>query len=135
LELYEKALERPIELGTTVSFISYPKMRADLDGRCLGLAGYHQRLNAALAIGLCYIWTKKFHQEKVPIDPSVAKLGPIALPIFQLDFALLRGLKECHWPGRAQIVSKDHVVYFVDGAHTPESIDVCKYWFNHSQHR
>jgi folylpolyglutamate synthase/dihydropteroate synthase len=78
---------------------------------------------------------KKAHQENIPRHSSMEKLNPTMLPAFPLDLTMLRGLKECQWPGRAQIIDQHPITYFVDGAHTPESMVVCRYWFEQSQYR
>ena len=42
---------------------------------------------------------------------------------------LMAGLKECHWPGRCQILEREGVSYFLDGAHTNKSLLFCAEWF------
>lgn len=54
--------------------------------------------------------------------------------------AFLRGLSSAHLPGRAQIVydgiskssntTTGDLVYYLDGAHSPESMDACARWFS-----
>lgn len=36
----------------------------------------------------------------------------------------MTGLCDCRWPGRYQVLHRKNVVYFLDGAHTPESMEV-----------
>ena len=45
---------------------------------------------------------------------------------------MIKGLEAAFWPGRAQVVERDDVDWFFDGAHTPESIAVCAKWFEDS---
>ena len=40
------------------------------------------------------------------------------------------GLKSCYWPGRNQVIRRDKVTFYVDGAHTPRSITACCKWFH-----
>ncbi|XP_054007471.1 folylpolyglutamate synthase, mitochondrial-like isoform X2 [Hylaeus anthracinus] len=40
------------------------------------------------------------------------------------------GLSSCKWPGRMQILRGSIAEFFVDGAHTIESIEGCVNWFN-----
>ena len=57
-----------------------------------------------------------------------------------LPNAFLRGLSSARLPGRAQIVYDDiskssntntgELVYYLDGAHSPESMDACARWFS-----
>ncbi|KAJ5067230.1 folylpolyglutamate synthase [Anaeramoeba ignava] len=44
----------------------------------------------------------------------------------------LKGLSSTFWPGRCQIYqpkNKENQLYFLDGAHTPESIEIAMDWF------
>jgi folylpolyglutamate synthase len=82
----------------------------------LGLAGEHQITNAELAVLL----SQKFLQLKEQVTPQAA------LPSF------IEGLKDARWPGRCQIVSDPKypsTVWFLDGAHTVESLACCAKWF------
>ncbi|KAL4719057.1 hypothetical protein ACJJTC_015396 [Scirpophaga incertulas] len=40
------------------------------------------------------------------------------------------GLKECRWPGRYQIVDAEYATFYLDGAHTKESMEICSKWFS-----
>lgn len=45
---------------------------------------------------------------------------------------MLTGLKETRWPGRCQIAldqQVERVKWFLDGAHTVESLECCGDWF------
>ena len=37
---------------------------------------------------------------------------------------LNKGLKDTQWAGRNQIINKEQLTYYIDGAHTPESMQV-----------
>lgn len=52
----------------------------------------------------------------------------VALP-FQIHLSDALGLARAVWPGRSQILRLPGVTYYVDGAHTPESIEACVDWF------
>ncbi|RDX55690.1 FolC bifunctional protein [Lentinus brumalis] len=83
----------------------------------LGLAGSHQYQNANLAVHLA----KKFlsAQTSEPITEA-------------LPTAFVQGLKATKWPGRCQtVVDPGHqkTTWFLDGAHTLESLDCCMQWF------
>lgn len=41
--------------------------------------------------------------------------------IYNFCFA---GLSTCKWPGRAQTIARKNVTYYLDGAHTKESMEV-----------
>jgi dihydrofolate synthase/folylpolyglutamate synthase len=64
----------------------------------LGLAGAHQRKNAALALRVVKILN-----------------DTIAVP----DEAIRRGLKETRWDGRNQIIQRNGQTILLDGAHNP----------------
>lgn len=44
--------------------------------------------------------------------------------MFLETFVTIVGLRNCRWPGRAQTVKKAGVTYYLDGAHTPRSLQV-----------
>ena len=82
-----------------------------------GLAGSHQYQNANLAVAL----TKRFL---------------IAQTVQVLDEGLpetfARGLETTKWPGRCQTVvdpCHEETTWFLDGAHTLESLDCCVQWY------
>ena len=39
------------------------------------------------------------------------------------------GVERCKWPGRQQVINRDHVTFYLDGAHTSKSIAACSGWF------
>ncbi|CAG8454831.1 14593_t:CDS:10 [Cetraspora pellucida] len=85
----------------------------------IGLAGQHQLINASLAIELCRIWLEKhrnikFDNERVPQE-------------------FVPGLVKVRLSGRTQqlVLEKyPKITWFLDGAHTMESIQACMNWFN-----
>lgn len=49
-----------------------------------------------------------------------------------LPTSFLDGLKNAHWPGRCQTVldpQHEGIKWFLDGAHTKESLQCCLEWF------
>ncbi len=40
-----------------------------------------------------------------------------------------KGLKNTFWPGRGQIINYKNKKFYLDGAHTPESMECCSKWF------
>ncbi|XP_057441902.1 folylpolyglutamate synthase [Lotus japonicus] len=99
-----------------------------LNGLRLGLEGEHQYLNAALAIALCNTWLKR-----------TGHLGDTFLEqTDHLPEQFIKGLTCASLQGRAQIVPdqlikserSDELVFFLDGAHSPESMEVCARWFS-----
>ncbi|KAI9024460.1 Mur ligase [Phycomyces nitens] len=92
----------------------------------IGLAGIHQKYNALTAIALCKIWLK--HCRQVELTEAVPA-------------GFRKGLANVKWPGRgqqlsstdtkcaSQIPKSKEVTWYLDGAHTLESLQVCADWF------
>lgn len=99
-----------------------------LNGLHLGLDGDHQYMNAGLAIALCSTWLQKTGHLKVNYLEQTS-----ALPE-----QFIEGLTTATLQGRAQIVpdqfidieSPGDLVFYLDGAHSPESMEVCAKWFS-----
>ncbi|KAG8821163.1 Folylpolyglutamate synthetase, partial [Serendipita sp. 399] len=95
---------------------------AELFSLPLGLAGKHQLQNAALALHLADTYLKA--QGDVE-----GKGTPLATPFSD---TYVRGLRDTKWPGRCQTVSDPEdskSTWFLDGAHTVESLTSCAEWF------
>lgn len=72
----------------------------------LGISGSHQQQNASLAMALAMHFCK-----------------------IKSSKEMLKGLKNTNWPGRCQTLVKNGKTYYLDGAHTIESIYCCLEWF------
>lgn len=92
----------------------------------LGLAGVHQKYNALTAIELCKIWLKRIRGTE--LDQDVPE-------------GFKKGLELVKWPGRGQqlsikdtkyATSKNNATWYLDGAHTIESLQVCAEWFKNT---
>ncbi|XP_042373506.1 folylpolyglutamate synthase-like isoform X1 [Zingiber officinale] len=123
LALEERASELMIPL-TIVPPLD-PKM---MRGLTLGLAGDHQFINAGLAVALCINWLQRTEH---------GELVPQGYPIEELPEAFLRGLSTTSLGGRAQtFIEKNQnsgdLVFYLDGAHSPESMEVCARWFSNT---
>lgn len=99
-----------------------------LNGLHLGLVGDHQYVNAGLAIKLCSTWLQSTgHLEPDSMDQNRA-----------LPHQFIKGLTTATLQGRAQIMpdpslgieSLGDLVFYLDGAHSPESMEVCANWFS-----
>ncbi|KAG8732133.1 Folylpolyglutamate synthetase [Ceratobasidium sp. 423] len=86
----------------------------------LGLAGVHQRQNAALAMHLVH----RFLQ----LQSSTLKLPESLSPIPEI---YATGLNEARWAGRCQQIvdPREGLQWFLDGAHTIESLTSCAEWY------
>uniref|UniRef100_A0A915DFB5 Folylpolyglutamate synthase n=1 Tax=Ditylenchus dipsaci TaxID=166011 RepID=A0A915DFB5_9BILA len=107
-----------------------------------GIPGRHQVTNVSLALQLARFWllrTKKYEncsnllnsttdfsytpdEEKIPLGYTIPGI-------------FCDGLENCRWPGRSQVLKKkssensSEIIYFLDSAHTPQSIKYCAEWF------
>ncbi|KAF9476496.1 FolC bifunctional protein [Pholiota conissans] len=87
-------------------------------GLKLGLAGVHQKQNASLAIALAKSFIQTMLETSLEADHIP---GPFK-----------RGLVTTKWPGRCQTVVdpvRPNFTWYLDGAHTLESLDCCIQWF------
>lgn len=86
----------------------------------LGLAGEFQRQNAAVAVKVAQL-----------------HLGNLGVADIDLDDGLpdefVAGLEATKWDGRCQVVDGragyDNITWYIDGAHTLESVNVASQWF------
>jgi folylpolyglutamate synthase len=96
-----------------------------LNGKKLGLEGEHQYVNAGLAIALSSSWLQR---------TGHAELGDLQLTT-SLPEQFIKGLATASLQGRAQIVtdqfeSPGDLIFYLDGAHSPESMEICGRWFS-----
>ncbi|MCL7029424.1 hypothetical protein MKW94_005253 [Papaver nudicaule] len=116
--------ERASELDVALQVVQ-PLDSSLLNGLQLGLQGEHQYINAGLAVALCRMWLQKTgHYEGTYLDQTSS-----------LPEQFVKGLTTASLEGRAQIVADpfDNVgdlVFYLDGAHSPESMEVCGNWFS-----
>lgn len=86
----------------------------------LGLAGDFQRKNAAVAIKIA-----EAHLKHLGVDVNIED--------GQLPDEFIAGLESARWDGRCQIIRNfkgyDRTSWYVDGAHTIESISGASSWF------
>ncbi|XP_022322466.2 folylpolyglutamate synthase, mitochondrial-like isoform X1 [Crassostrea virginica] len=92
----------------------------------LGIAGNMQRQNAALAIQLCKEWTDRRGKDQSNHSPPQVSENQ---GVQTLPPAVTEGLKQCRWDGRNQRIHKKGITYYLDGAHTLESVQQCIEWF------
>ncbi|MED6172664.1 Folylpolyglutamate synthase, variant 2 [Stylosanthes scabra] len=100
-----------------------------LNGSTLALEGEHQFTNAGLAVALCSMWLKiTGHLQDTNLEQTQHTLPE----------PFIKGLATASLQGRAQIVPDQHInneasselVFFLDGAHSPESMEACARWFS-----
>ncbi|XP_048236266.1 folylpolyglutamate synthase isoform X2 [Ricinus communis] len=108
------------------------------EGLKLSLSGDHQFTNAGLAVSLCKCWLQRTGNWEKIFQNNNQKAD--------LPEAFRRGLATAHLSGRAQIVydsssrfhsslevaesSSGELIFYLDGAHSPESMEACAKWFS-----
>ncbi|XP_042012655.1 folylpolyglutamate synthase-like isoform X1 [Salvia splendens] len=119
-------VQKAAELGVNLQ-VADPLDPSLLSDEHLGLEGEHQYLNAGLAVALCSTWLQRE--------------GHVGINYLNQNTSLpeefIRGLATASLQGRAQIVpdhlieseSPGDLVFYLDGAHSPESMEVCAKWF------
>uniref|UniRef100_A0A1A9W6C9 Folylpolyglutamate synthase n=1 Tax=Glossina brevipalpis TaxID=37001 RepID=A0A1A9W6C9_9MUSC len=77
-------------------------------------------LNGSLAIQLAYDWLRQ-NRKGMNVSNEINKA--------YLTQQVVKGLVNCHWPGRCQMVKYLNLNMHLDGAHTLESMQICGSWF------
>ncbi|CAO3610969.1 unnamed protein product [Cunninghamella echinulata] len=126
-EALEVVKERAKEKNAPLEIV-YPSQIEKLKNIEIGLAGIHQRYNSLVAISLAKKWLEECRGIKFEGD--------------QVPEGFIEGLKKVVWPGRGQKLTIDKTKYaskvsdrsssltwYLDGAHTLESLGVCTQWF------
>lgn len=131
--LQEKSNELKISLK-----VASPVDLSKLCGSKLSLAGDHQFVNAGLAVAVCRCWLQNTGHSKDHNQSTEES---------DMPDAFLRGLSSARLPGRAQVVydtsvkahklevsenSFGDLIFYLDGAHSPESIEACARWFSNA---
>lgn len=100
--------------SSSFSVVEIPEALSNIP---LGLAGKHQIQNAAIALELVRRFLKERH--------ATANIS-------ELPQSFVDGLTATSWPGRCQTVAdpvNSRISWYLDGAHTIESLDCCMDWF------
>ncbi|XP_018458908.2 folylpolyglutamate synthase isoform X2 [Raphanus sativus] len=119
--------EKASELNVNLEVVQ-PLTARQLSGQKLGLDGDHQYLNARLAVSLASTWLHQIGKLEVP---SLTQMSI-------LPENIIKGLATASLQGRAQVVPDQFIetrtsgdlVFYLDGAHSPESMEVCAKWFS-----
>ncbi|KAK4773035.1 hypothetical protein SAY87_028054 [Trapa incisa] len=136
-EAMDALQERASELKISLK-IAAPLDLKRWDGLKLSLSGEHQLVNAGLAVSLCKCWLQKTGNWNNLIRAKEDDEEYI-------PEAFLKGLSTARLSGRAQIVhdtplvlhsstnasgdTMGKLVFYLDGAHSPESMEACAKWF------
>ncbi|KAG6459714.1 hypothetical protein O3G_MSEX011548 [Manduca sexta] len=98
--------------------------------------------NASLAVQLSHAWMRIRKHGRNGFKNGLNGLkngvnGTVLKKIVtELNEETVKGLTSCKWPGRYQIVETQYATFYLDGAHTKESVEICAEWFkDRSRHR
>lgn len=94
----------------------------------LGIDGPCQHLNASVAL---QIVNALLNPDSYKNTNYVANKSTIpSAPVFPISKRMIDGLTSCRWPGRTQILKySSRIIFYLDGAHTVESIQQCVQWY------
>lgn len=84
--------------------------------------------NKLLYIKLFWLFLFSVYEPEEDASNGTSETVPLAKPL-HITRDMAAGLDDCHWPGRTQIIKRDQSIFFLDGAHTEDSIDFCIRWF------
>ncbi|NP_001152065.2 folylpolyglutamate synthase [Zea mays] len=124
-------MKRATELGVSLQVV-HPLDPQKLEDQPLGLHGEHQYMNAGLAIALANTWLERQgHLNRLHVKHSGT-----------LPDQFIKGLSSACLQGRGQIIPNSQVnsendrdsslVFYLDGAHSSESMEMCARWFAHA---
>ena len=97
----------------------------------LGIPADIQKYNASLALQLSSSWIDSFQKISRILQDRLENIITNS-KLFKDSFSLEKtglGISSCKWPGRTQILRGERIDFFIDGAHTLESINCCTSWF------
>lgn len=110
--------ERATEKNTSLREVPIFK---ELDNISLGIAGEFQKSNASLAVCLASqaLRTLDIINTEVPLEQTSHLLANV-----------VEGLKDTQWEGRCQTIKKGKNTWYIDGAHTLDSIAAASGWYS-----
>ena len=137
--LRERAAERNCSLQICPSLDRY---RLDENRQLkLGINGEVQKLNASLALQICNHFltlnrcpdlANDFRRLTVSehLIANRTDHRTVYAEGFRLDDEYLEAIEECKWRGRCEVIAlKNKSTFYLDGAHTVESLTHCINWF------
>ncbi|KAK0159708.1 hypothetical protein PV327_010795 [Microctonus hyperodae] len=118
--LYDRANEKKCLLSVVPPISNYS---FDKNPPKLGIAANIQYYNASLAIQLSKAWLSAQKNNNKFNNTNNEKVSTIDINKVELALA------NCKWPGRTQLLRGNYINFYLDGAHTIESIEGCIEWF------
>uniref|UniRef100_A0A915AHB8 Folylpolyglutamate synthase n=1 Tax=Parascaris univalens TaxID=6257 RepID=A0A915AHB8_PARUN len=129
-----RAIERKCQLWVAPSLEAYNWPCQEIE---IGIRGKHQYCNVTLAMQLSRTWLERMHEagQLFQKDGSEVPARGSVLPGFLVPDEFLDGIRLCEWEGRSQVLKLGSVTYFLDGAHTPKSLQCCAEWYRWERER
>ncbi|XP_050519960.1 folylpolyglutamate synthase, mitochondrial [Daktulosphaira vitifoliae] len=130
-ETYKTIINRSIE-KQTILFESPPFNTYECYKNIKQFGKYSpiQEINASLAIQLVNFWINRHKFNELTNKCKIGSQGIKQAPVWKLTSNDLHVFENFKWPGRNQVLCKaPNLTYYLDGAHTVESIELCKKWF------
>ncbi|GAB6021975.1 hypothetical protein CHUAL_006135 [Chamberlinius hualienensis] len=127
-------VDRATSIGAKL-LLAPPLRSHDWKGKSitLGLSCEVQEINAALAVQLISTWLHKYNNLGEPNFQSLGEDEMVSFgPTVEITDQISEGLRNCQWLGRYQVLKSDDIIYYLDGAHTSESIKSCIKWYKNS---
>ncbi|SCU95944.1 LAMI_0F04522g1_1 [Lachancea mirantina] len=111
--LQERAEEKKTSLSVVPIFNELKNVK-------LGIAGDFQIKNASLSVALAHEHLSRLNILQEPLELSEDA---------KLPQKFIEGLQNTEWSGRCQTVKDGQITWYIDGAHTKESIEAASGWF------
>nr|CAH8822037.1 unnamed protein product [Trichobilharzia regenti] len=86
----------------------------------------NQLLNLSVSLSAISLWFEKANR----INGPCKSIGLQPTLVLKPDSTILKDALSARWPGRWQIVVRKNITYFLDGAHTVESLQSAIRWFH-----
>lgn len=129
-ETHQILIERSIEKQTTLlEAPPFNKYNWYVNTSELGVFNTAQEINASLAIQLANAWINRKNKDWLK-KCNVGLSGMKQAPIWEINKQDKQAIRDVKWLGRNQVLNVTHnLSYFLDGAHTIESIQLCSKWY------
>ena len=134
-KMFEIMNDRLAKIGCTSKLNIIPRFE-ELNDVELGISGDFQVVNASLATALSINHLQKIGRDNYIISNSnltETENGLLWDSKMEIPDFVKQGLQDCKWEGRCQTIKTDTITWFLDGAHTIDSIEKSSDWFVQEQ--
>ncbi|XBW35837.1 hypothetical protein QEN19_001409 [Hanseniaspora menglaensis] len=133
-KMFEIMKQRQQELGCNNELNIIPRFE-ELEKINLGISGDFQVVNASLATALTINHLSNIHKlnKSFKTSTTLTNKGLEWSKNSKFPSFVIKGLEQCKWEGRCQTIPAGKITWFVDGAHTIDSIQKSSDWFVQKQ--